>query len=109
MCPAAAYREPVQAVVGFGPPPIHDRKIEAAVQNDLLATGSGSFQRTAGGIQPDIDALHKVAPDIDVVILDKDYLFRELSIPNELGNLLQYALAGIVPRMGLTRKNELDG
>ena len=69
---AGSDREAVHTVVGLGPPAVEDRKIEAAIQHDLLTAGAGSFQRPARIVQPDIDALDQMAADIDVVVFDED-------------------------------------
>src|SRR5208283_3456340 len=66
--------EAVQAVVSFRPPAVQDREVQAAVQNDFLAAGSGGFERTPRIIKPDIDTLHKMAPNVDVVVFDEDKL-----------------------------------
>src|SRR5215470_521222 len=76
--PAVSDRETVQTVVGFSPPSIENRKIKAAIQNNFLTACARSFQRTPRIVQPDIDAAHQVASDIDVVVLDKYELVGEL-------------------------------
>ena len=58
MSTSLSNRESVQAVEGFRPPPVQNREIQSAVQNDFLAAGAGSLERAARIIQPHIDALH---------------------------------------------------
>ena len=106
---ALADGEAVEAVVGFGPPAVEHREVEAAVEDDLLAAGAGSFQRPARIVEPDVDALDEVAADVDVVVLDEDELVAELRVAHHLGDLLQDALAGLVVRMGLAGEEELHG
>src|SRR5258708_23772459 len=103
---AGSTGETVHAIDGFGPPPIEDGKIQAAMQHNFLAARARSFQRTAGIVEPDIDALHKVAPDVDVIVLDEHEFVAELGIAHQLGNLLQNALAGLVEGLSLALKYE---
>ncbi len=104
-----ADREAVEAVVGLGPPAIEHGEIESAVQHDFLSTRAARFERAARIVQPDIDALHKVAADVDVVVLDEQDLPREPRIAHQPGNLLQHRLAGRVVRMRLAGEDELHG
>src|SRR4051794_34128131 len=59
--PAGPDREAIRSVVGFGPPAVEHRKVQAAVEDHFLAAGSGSLERPPGIVQPDIDALHQMA------------------------------------------------
>ena len=54
------------------------RQVQAAVDADLHAAGARRFQRPARIVQPDVDALHQVAGDVDVVIFDEDHAAAEL-------------------------------
>ena len=45
---ALADGEAVGAVVGFGPPAVEDRQVQAAVEHGLLAAGAGGLQRARG-------------------------------------------------------------
>src|SRR5208283_5873809 len=58
---ALSDSEAVQAVVSFRPPAVQNREVQAAVQNDFLTAGSGSFQRTPRIVQPDINTLRQMA------------------------------------------------
>ena len=104
---AFADGEAVEAVVGLGPPAIEDGEVEAAVEHDFLAAGAGGFERAAGIVEPDVDALNEVAADVDVVVLDEDELVGEVGVAHHLGDLLEDALAGLVMRMGLAGEEEL--
>src|SRR5208282_4984757 len=74
---------------------------------DLLSAGAGSFERATWVVEPHIDALHKKAANVDVVVLDEYKLFRELGVAHQLRNLLQDLLAGLVVRMGFSGKYKL--
>src|SRR5215469_15577304 len=93
---ALADREAVQPVVGFGPPAIEDRTVQAAVKHDFLSAGTRGLERTTRRVQPDINALHEVSPDVDVVVLDKENLAGEAWIAHQAGDLLQDVLAGTI-------------
>ena len=64
--------EAIETVVGFCPPAVEHGEIQSAIQHDFLAAGTGSFQRPPWIVEPDIDALHEIAADVDVVILNKN-------------------------------------
>ena len=104
---AGPDREAVHAIEGLSPPSIKDGKIQTSVQHHFLAAGPGSLQWPAGIVEPDIDALHKVASDVDVIVLHKHELVVELGISHQFGNLLQDSLAGLVQRMSLAGEYEL--
>src|SRR6267154_486564 len=57
---AFADAESVQSVECLSPPPVEYGKIQAAIKNDFLPAGAGSFQRSSGCVQPHIDALHQM-------------------------------------------------
>ena len=106
---ADADREPVRAVVGLRPPAVQDREVQAAVQQYLLPAGAGRFLRPAGIVEPHVDALHELATEADVVVLEEDQLAEEAGVPAELVNLPQHALGRLVARVRLARNHELDG
>ena len=89
--------KPFEPVVGLGPPAVEHREIQPAVQHDLLAAGARRFERPPRIVQPDVDALHEVAADVDVVVLDEDELVAELPVAHHLRDLLQDALARARP------------
>src|SRR5215469_9883213 len=97
----------IQAVVGFSPPAIQNRQVKTTVQHYLLTARSRGFERTPGIVQPDIDSLHQVAADIDIVILDEDELVSELTVFHEFRNLLQYTFSRIVVRVSFSGEDEL--
>ena len=68
--------EAVQAVVGLGPPAVEDRQVQAAVEHHLLAAGAAGLERPPRVVQPDVDALHQVPADVDVVVLDEERACR---------------------------------
>src|ERR1700675_2750876 len=107
MSSAVSDGEAVQAVVGFRPPAVQYREVQAAVQNDFLAAGSGGFQRTPRIVKPDIDTVRQMAADVDVVVFDKYEFVGKLRVAHQLRNLLQDTLARLVQRMSLPGEDEL--
>ena len=77
---AVANGETIETVVCLSPPAIKDREIEAAIQNYFLATGARSLERTARVVEPDINTLHEVTANVDVVVFNKDEFLAELGI-----------------------------
>ena len=67
----------------------------------------GGLERTARIVQPDVDALHEVTADVDVVVFDEHELVGETARAHHFGDLLQHAFAGLVARMGFAGKDEL--
>ena len=70
--------ESIHAVVSLGPPAIENRKVQSAIQDHLLTARARCLQRPPRIVQPDINALHQMAADVDVVVFDKDELICEL-------------------------------
>ena len=46
--------------------------------------------------------------DVDVIVFDEDKFVGKLPVAHQLGDLLEHALTGLVERMRLPRKHELD-
>src|SRR6185436_1187120 len=108
VCATDANRKPIEAIVSLRPPSIEDGKVEAAVQYNLLPAGAGSFERSSRSVQPDVNALHKMLPHIDVIVFEKDESFRKRTVMHKLGDLLKYRLAWYIVRMSFPREDELD-
>ena len=104
-----ADRETVAAVEGFRPPAVEDRAIETPVQHDLLTARSRRFQGSARVVQPDIDSLHQVPSDIDVVVFEQHDLPLEARLLSQTEDALQDRLAVVVGGMRLPGEHELHG
>src|SRR3974390_901042 len=104
---SAADREPVLAVVGFGPPAIENRQVQSAVQDHLLAAGPARFERPAGCVGPDVDTVYESSADIDVVVLKEENLPAEQRIARQAGNSLKQLFAGVIFRVSLAGEDEL--
>src|SRR5678815_4455895 len=91
--PSVANGKSVQPVVCLRPPSIQNGEVQSSVQHYLLTACSRSFQRPPRSVQPDVDALHQMSADIDVVVFDKDKPVGKPMIAHQLGNLTQHILA----------------
>src|SRR5690606_8928097 len=63
----------IASVVRLGPPAVENRTIEPTVEHGLHAAGPRCFERSAGIVQPNVDALHQVTRYVDVVVLQKHH------------------------------------
>src|SRR5215831_10767622 len=96
---AGSDREPVQAVIGFRPPSIENRQVQAAVEDHFFAAGSRCLERPPRRVEPHVDTLDKVPSHVDIVVFDEYQAVPEPWIARHLRNLLQNALPGIVSWM----------
>src|SRR6202035_4610627 len=90
------------------PRSIENGKIQAPVQDDLLAAGTRRLERSPGIVQPNINALHEMTPDVDVVVFYKDEFVGKLWVAHQLSNLLEHPLARFVARVRLAGEHELN-
>src|SRR3954453_3925217 len=106
MAMALTDRKAVGSVVRLGPPAVENRQIQAAVEDCFLAAGAGRFERTPRIVQPDIDPLHHVPADVDVIILDIRDAVSKPRIATHAGDHLNESLPWLVLRMRLACKHE---
>ncbi len=96
-------------LIAFDPPAVEHAEVEHAVHHGLLSGGTGSLQRTRGGIHPHVDTLHHATGNLHIVILQEDDLTYELGH----GSHLHYAFDQILPRfvvgVRLTGEYKLHG
>ena len=93
--------------VGFRPPAIQLREIDAPIDEHFHAARSASLPGPAWRIDPHIHALHQVLSQKHVVITQEDDMGACLWPANELHPLLNQGLPRIVLRMGLASDDEL--
>jgi hypothetical protein len=105
---AVADGESVRTIVPLGPPAVENGKIEAAIEDDLLPAGTRCLQRQPWIVQPNVDALHEMPGQIDVVILDEDDFVHESLFARQEGDFLQNGLSLLVLRVRLSGKNQLQ-
>src|ERR1043166_8980610 len=102
MGPAGPDCETVQAIVCLCPPSIDNRKIEAAVQNNLLTTGAGRFEGTPRVVQPHINAPDHVTAHIEVIVLNEHEFIGKSAVASQFGDLLEHSLPGVIARVRLS-------
>ena len=93
--------------VGFRPPAVQLREIEAAVDEHLHAAGATRFPGPPWRVEPDIYPLHQMLREEHVVIAEENRMRTGLGPANELDPLLDQGLSCRVRGMGLARKDEL--
>src|SRR5436190_19277414 len=91
----------VESVIRLRPPAVEHGKIESAIQDHFLSARARSLKRPPRIVEPDVHALHEVAADIDVVVLNENNFIREPRIAHQLRDLLKDSLSRLVLRMGL--------
>ena len=101
-------RPTVAAVVPLRPPSIQNAQVESPVDGGLHPRGSARFHRLEGVVEPDVDALHKVLSNVDVIIFHKDQSVLHIVTAGYVENLLDQLLASLVRRMGLPGEDELN-
>ena len=75
----------------------------------LHAAGARGLQGAARVVQPDVTASHHLSADMDVVVLQEHQMTLELAVVREVDDLLDEALALVVPWMRLAGEDELHG
>src|SRR5205807_1714409 len=98
----------VGAVVSLAPPAIEDAHVQTAVATGLHAAGTGGFERTAWRIEPDIASGDHLAGGMHVVVLDKHQVPLQVAVFAQVNDVLDIALAVIIPRVSFAGENELD-
>ena len=94
--------------ITFAPPAIENGGIEDAVHGRLHAGGAAGFDAAAGGIKPDIDALHQIAGDAHVVVFEEEKPAPDAGTFGEFHHLADEVLAVLVGRVGFAGIDELD-
>ena len=82
--------------VGFRPPAIQLREIDAAIDQHLHAARSASLPGPPWRIDPDIHALHQLLGQKHVVVAEEDHMGAGLGLADEMNPFLDQGL----PRSG---------
>ena len=93
--------------VGFGPPAVELRQVQAAIGQHLHAAGAAGLPGPPRRVQPDVHALHQVPGDAHVVVLEKDHAAGDVGPGGETLPLGQQRLPGAVGRMRLASHQQL--
>src|SRR5664279_2912370 len=95
--------------IGFSPPAIQLRQIDAPVDEHFHPASTAGFPWPSRCIEPDIYPLHQLSRQKHVVITQKDHMVARLSPPDEMRPFLNQGLPGLIRRMGLAGNDELHG
>ena len=93
--------------VGFCPPAIQLREIDAPIDQHFHAARPASLPGPAWRVDPHIHALHQVFSQKHVVITQEDHMGARLWPADELPPLLNQGLSRLVLRMRFASNNEL--
>ena len=93
--------------IGFGPPAIQFREIDASVDEHLHAARSTRLPRPPWRVDPDIHPLHQALGQMHIVITEEDRMRTDFGLANELYPFLDQSLSRRVRGMGLAREDEL--
>ena len=91
------------------PPAVEDGDIDDAVDGRLHAARPRGLERPARVVEPDIDALHEVAGDAHVVVLEDEGTPASLGAWRALEDVADDPLARAVGRVRLAGEDDLDG
>ena len=109
MHPACANGESVRAIERLGPPAIENRQVEGPVEHHLLSRRARGLERPPGIVQPDIDPLHQVPGEVDVVVVEEHHPAPEPLVLRDLEDPLQNLLPEFIGGVRLPGVDELDG
>ena len=94
--------------ITFAPPAVENGGIQDPVHGGFHAGGAAGFDAAAGGIEPDIDALHEVAGNAHVVVFEEEEPAFDAGAFGEFHHLADEVLAVLVCRVGFAGIDELD-
>src|SRR5437899_5805213 len=93
--------------ISLHPPAIQDAQVDAAVGADFHAAGAGRFQGPARIVQPNVNPLHHVAGQVDLIVFQENDAAEKLGSASDMYDLGDQLLATMAPRMSLSREQKL--
>ena len=93
--------------IGFRPPAVQFRQVDAAVDEHLHAAGAACLPRASRRVEPDIHSLHQLLGQQHVVVSEEYHMGAGLRPPDEMRPFLDQGLACLVRRMSLAGHDEL--
>ena len=96
-------------LVSFGPPAVQDAEVQHSVHQGFFTTCAGCFERPCRGVQPYIHTLDQFTGHFYIVVFNEEYLADHFLAFAQLDDALDQVLAGMVGRMGLACKDDLQG
>ena len=95
--------------ISLHPPAIQDAQVDAAVGADFHAAGAGRFQGPARIVQPNVNPLHHVTGQVDLIVFQENDAAAKLRSASDVHDLGDQLLAAVVTGMGLAGKQQLHG
>ncbi len=95
--------------IGFSPPAIQLRHINAAIDQHFHAAGSARLPWSARCIKPDVHPLHHVLGQMHIVVAEEDRARTCFGAADKLHPVPDHILAGLIRRMRLAGNDELHG
>ncbi len=99
--------QPAGNIIGFIEPSIQHAEIQYAIHARFHAAGAAGFFSAAGIVQPEIDALHHFARDLNAVVLNKDQTLGDFRVARHGHNLADQRLAFVIFGMRFARNDNL--
>jgi hypothetical protein len=93
--------------VGFRPPAVQFREIDASIDEHFHAARAASLPGPARRVDPDVHSLHQALGQKHVVVAEEDHMGARLGPPDEMRSIPGSGLARLVLRMRLAGDDEL--
>ena len=100
-CPTCTF------AVAFVPPTVEYREVDNTIHECLLARSTRGFERTCGGVHPDVHTAHETTSQLHVVVVEEDDLTDELRTLRDVVDVLDETLTCTVSGVCLTSEEEL--
>ena len=105
---AVAYRPSQIRKIGFRPPAIQFRKIDASIDQHFHAAGSASLPWPPRRVDPNIHSLHQTLGQEHVVIAKENNMGAHLRPLDEIDPFMDQGLSRLVFRMRLASDDDLN-
>ena len=105
---AVPERPPHLGRIGFGPPAVELREVQAAVDEHFHSAGSARLPRASRRVDPQVAALHEPLRQEQIVVGEEDHAPAHLGTTHELDPGLDHLLTGLIGGMRLPRHDELN-
>ena len=104
---AITQRPPHFRRVGFRPPAVQFRQIDAAIDEHLHPACPTRLPGPPWRVDPDVHPLHQMLGQKHVVVTEKDRMAARFGPPDEMRPFLNHGLPRLVSRMGFAGNDEL--
>src|SRR5260370_5040201 len=87
--------------ISLHPPAIQDAQVDATVGADFHAAGAGRFQGPARIVQPNVNPLHHVTGQVDLIVFQENDAAAKLRSSCDVHNLDDQLLPASIAGMSL--------